>query len=419
MIPQNKKVKDLMDFTFPPEQQIPMAPESEIPQMEGLVPQQTQPIEDYSEMLDQDQIDKTLSQSSVPTEDPRIAQYQELLKKMSSKIGTPRSSGATTSIAQSQPDFRDRMAEELKQAREENRQDLLDARSADSKTQLGNNLMKSFSQIGEGFANRSGRTDIKMPAQQFAAEQAQAMATNNKEKLAGLMEQYQLMSDKEKAKIDAENRKIAAEDKASDRNYKQQMLELEKLKMKGSGEDSKIEKEVMKENRKERRQLDADIPKTESLLADLKKAKSMLDAYGKTGIRTGTGPIATLGGLTGYIGEDANALKAQFNKISLDSMTKMFQGMSKAVDSEGERRMFEGTQPSLGNDDITNNMLLDDRIKAVENMLNKQRKTISNFDRYGKFTNQESSDQSQPTQSDTKTINGKTYKKVSGGWQEI
>lgn len=224
MNPIDKKVKDLMGFTFPQEQQIPLAPQAEIPQMEGLVPQQSDiqipMIADTQEVVPQVQ---------QPTEDPRLAQYESMIKALSQRQQAPRVSAPSQPSNQS--DFRDNMMEQLKQTREENKQELDSARQKDSKTQLANQLMKSFSQIGEGLANRAGTTNIKMPATQFASEQAQAIATDNKDKLAGLMEQYSLMSDKEKAKIDAETRKLNAEDKAFDRQYKQQLLQLEGAKL--------------------------------------------------------------------------------------------------------------------------------------------------------------------------------------------
>lgn len=254
MNPLDKKVKDLMGFTFPEEQQIPLAPQTEVPQMGGLVPQQNQPIEDFDAMTEQANLDKLLSQKqsepqvTAPQQDPRIAQYQTMLKSMESRLNRP-----TASTMKSQPDFRDKLAEELKNARLENKADLDTARNKDAQTQLANQLMQSFSQIGEGLANRAGTTNIKMPAAQFAAEQAQAVASNNKEKLAGLMEQYQLMSDKEKAKIDAENRKLQAEDRAFERDYKNKMLQLEVAKLgkeskeKQSAGQRELDKQVAKE----------------------------------------------------------------------------------------------------------------------------------------------------------------------------
>lgn len=71
----------------------------------------------------------------------------------------------------------------------------------------------------------------------------------------------------------------------------------------------------------------------------------------KTG---GTGPLATLGGATKYFSEDTETLDTKFKDQALLKMTTMFQGMSKAVDSNAERRAFEATVPSITKDDQTN-----------------------------------------------------------------
>lgn len=244
MNPLDKKLKDLMGFTFPEEQQIPLAPQSEIPQLEGLLnPQQVQQVEEPVA-----QVVTPPQQQTPPVEESPVSKYQQILKSMSNlKAPSVRPSTDT------QPDFRDKLAEELKNARMENKADLDQARNKDAQTELTNQLMKSFSQVGEGLANRAGTTNIKMPAAQFASEQAQAVSSNNKEKLASLMEQYQLMSDKEKAKIDAENRKLQAQDRSFERDYKNKMLQLEMLKLgkdtkeKQSAGQRELDKQVAKE----------------------------------------------------------------------------------------------------------------------------------------------------------------------------
>jgi hypothetical protein len=244
MNPLDKKLKDLMGFTFPEEQQIPLAPQSEIPQLEGLLnPQQVQQIEEPVA-----QVVTPPQQQTPPVEESPVSKYQQILKSISNlKAPSVRPSTDT------QPDFRDKLAEELKNARMENKADLDQARNKDAQTELTNQLMKSFSQVGEGLANRAGTTNIKMPAAQFASEQAQAVSSNNKEKLASLMEQYQLMSDKEKAKIDAENRKLQAQDRSFERDYKNKMLQLEMLKLgkdtkeKQSAGQRELDKQVAKE----------------------------------------------------------------------------------------------------------------------------------------------------------------------------
>jgi len=52
-----------------------------------------------------------------------------------------------------------------------------------------------------------------------------------------------------------------------------------------------------------------------------------------------------------YLSQDAQNLEAKFRDINLKNMVSTFSGMSKAVDSDAERRAWESTQASLSNDD--------------------------------------------------------------------
>jgi hypothetical protein len=81
----------------------------------------------------------------------------------------------------------------------------------------------------------------------------------------------------------------------------------------------------------------------------------------------GTGPLATVGGLTKYVSEDTQNLEAKFRTVNLQNLAKTFQGMSKAIDSDVERRAWESTQPSLSNDDKVNaNILLGAKALAIK-----------------------------------------------------
>lgn len=82
-----------------------------------------------------------------------------------------------------------------------------------------------------------------------------------------------------------------------------------------------------------------------------------LGKYSRGSWTGGTGPLATLGGKLAF-SDDTQSLNSKFKKLALKDMTQMFAGMSKAVDSEAERRAFEATQPSLANDDDVNAEIL-------------------------------------------------------------
>lgn len=68
----------------------------------------------------------------------------------------------------------------------------------------------------------------------------------------------------------------------------------------------------------------------------------------------GTGALATVGGVKKYLSQDLEKLEAKFRDINLKNMVTTFSGMSKAVDSDAERRAWESTQPGIRLDDKTN-----------------------------------------------------------------
>lgn len=206
-----------------------------------------------------------------------------------------------------------------------------------------------------------------------------------------LGQHYQFEANKE---FQREQLKQQASDRAFDRNIRERELAIRAKSAENKTQrdpvtehfqKKKIEEQITmdKESRKERVQIDKDIQSTEKLLDDLKQTKNVFEKYSKS--LTGSGPIATVGGMTKYLSSDAQMLDSQFKKLNLDTMSKMFQGMSKAVDSEGERRAFEAAQPALTNDDNVNRALLDERIKATTNLLEKQKNAARTYDKSGSF----------------------------------
>lgn len=134
--------------------------------------------------------------------------------------------------------------------------------------------------------------------------------------------------------------------------------------------DAKEDKTIAKENRKEAKQLDNDLFAVDKTLSDLEALKTSLVSYSKKSIG-GTGPVSTMGGLKKYADQDTENLDSKFKTVSLEQMSKLFAGMSKAVDSTAERRIFEATQPSLTLDDKTNLGLINDKIEAAKRLKEK------------------------------------------------
>lgn len=130
------------------------------------------------------------------------------------------------------------------------------------------------------------------------------------------------------------------------------------------------DKEVAKEYRKESRNLDDDLKKADDLMLLVTKAKDRFDEYSKDSIG-GTGPLVTLGGTTSIANSKTQALKSTFSALSLDTLSKMFQGMSKLADTNAERARFESAQPSLTNDDAVNEQILNDMMDNAKRMRDK------------------------------------------------
>jgi hypothetical protein len=207
-------------------------------------------------------------------------------------------------------------------------------------------------------------------------------------------------ADLEKEKFEFEKRKPRPLDKVEEFRKKEAIKE---------------QVQIEKEDRKLRNDLDKAETSLQSQLDQLNRVKTDFEKYSKNAA-LGTGPIATGFGLKKYFDQDLEDLDSQFNKVGLDEMVKMFAGMSKAVDSEGERRAFTSTQPSISLDDNTNRKRIEEKIKATESLLKKTREAKAKYDKAGKF---ESSSEQSPSSDQTKIINGVTYKKVNGGWERV
>lgn len=141
---------------------------------------------------------------------------------------------------------------------------------------------------------------------------------------------------------------------------------------------------IKKENRKLRSELETAEKSLDSQVGQLERIQKEFEKYSKGKIG-GTGPVSTLGGTTKYFSADTENLDSLFKKTGLDEMVKMFAGMSKAVDSNAERRAFEATQPNISLDDKTNKRIIQDKIDAAKSLLKKTKEAKQKYDRTGLF----------------------------------
>ena len=306
---------------------------------------------------------------------------------------------------------------QLKAARDANEVSMGAAKAADKSTELGNLIMRSGSMAGEGFVNRAGNTNIKLTPEQAIANKAAGASFAGKGKLEALMQDYGIKKGMEdtaynRAK-DEQARKDKLSERAEDREYKNKMLEATQTKAKQdtylNKEEVKEDIQIKKENRKVRKELDSAIPLLESQLQNIKDAKDLLK-------QTSTGPIDQY---TSKLTDAGQKLEQKLNKISLDTMVKMFSGMSKAVDTNAERAQFQSTQPSMSNYENVNKDTLEALEKSVKSLIEKTNKSKQLYDRTGDFTQPEEKQstvapkavaQSAAPYGDTVDRNGKTYK---------
>lgn len=125
----------------------------------------------------------------------------------------------------------------------------------------------------------------------------------------------------------------------------------------GSTPGGQFKKELHKQTAKSFAQELENVGKLQTGLSDVDDALSALEQYGESTMM-GTGPIATGFGMKKYLSRDTEALDAKLKKINLTNMATTFSGMSRAIDSEVERKAWESTQADISNDDKTNAAVL-------------------------------------------------------------
>lgn len=275
---QKDKVKDLMDLVFPQQQQIPMATSTPIPQMEGLVPIQTTPIEDYDAMVEADKIEKSMVDTAqagnmIPTSSKQIQQSSQKVKSSPISIVSPTP----------EDDFRKQYLRQLEEARNQNRDDMMSAREKDNQVALLNNMNKAISQAGTGIANQAGYTKLTANPLEVSSNKAGEAGMDNKANLESLAQMYGVNKDAESSEANKAKLKLDAEDRQFDRSYKQQMLNFQQAKTKEDKKelDNAGQKELDKQAAKEYQEwssggakiAQSEIGKLKNVLKDLKSGK--------------------------------------------------------------------------------------------------------------------------------------------------
>lgn len=266
-----------------------------------------------------------------------------------------------------------------------------DAKTVDMITNIANRIQDAMSYFAQSNAAKgAGRMMDRMVPTAQAEDALTKTLAENKTSYAQLKDKL-AMAQAEQDKI------LGLKEKEKDRQ-----LQRELASGKIAKEEAKEDKQIKKENRKMRTELNAAESSLTDQLKMLENAKKQFEDY-SSGSLVGTGPLATGMGTKTFLSKDLESLESTFNNISLQNMVKMFAGMSKAVDSEAERRAFESTQPNIKLDDATNRKLLQDKIDATKSLLEKTRKSKNQYDRTGSFTAEEPTKTTETQKEDKKS----------------
>jgi hypothetical protein len=271
------------------------------------------------------------------------------------------------------------LLEEYRKMMDKGEGDLKSARKRDR-------MLKAGGAIGDALAtvlNARSQMNVKAPgvqvqqgaglgkiADMFAT--APEVASDVKARREDLLKQYAELARGERAGMDrelAERRIRAYEDQVKAQAKKlerdatketatketQPSFE-EKEKIKAS---VKEEVQVAKENRQIKEKLESAIPTVDE---QIKNVKTALNLINKSKF-AGTGPLDQyFAGAT----PEGQLLKKALRNIQLDTLVTKFQGMSRAVDTETDRKFFQETQPDMGNFETTNKKMLSDILERLE-----------------------------------------------------
>jgi hypothetical protein len=259
-------------------------------------------------------------------------------------------------------------------------QSLEDARSRDRMLKIGGSIGDALAT----YLNAKSQMNVKAPgvqvqqgaglgkiADMFAT--APEIQSDVAQRRQALMDQYKQLASIEESSADRnlKERQVAAYEaqtraqarkaeasttKESEKEKQPSFEEKEKIKAK-----VREDVQVSKENRDLKKQLEPAIANVDDQIKNVKDAISLIN---KSKI-TGTGPLDQyIAGAT----PEGQLLKKALGNISLDTLVQKFQGMSRAIDTETDRKFFQETQPSMGNFETTNKKMLGDILTRLESV---------------------------------------------------
>jgi hypothetical protein len=256
---------------------------------------------------------------------------------------------------------------------------LQEARKSDRMLKIGGALGDALAT----YLNAQGQMNVKAPgvqvqqgaglgkvADMFAT--APEIASDLKDRREALLNQYKQLASAEENKLDRalKERQVKAYEDQTKAQADKAKAEAKKDAKEETSKPSFEEKENIKANVKERvqeakenRELKKQLePAIDNVKDQIKNVKDALELINKTKL-VGTGPLDQY-----FISAspEGQLLKKALGNISLDTLVQKFQGMSRAIDTETDRKFFQDTQPSIGNFETTNKKILSDILTRLE-----------------------------------------------------
>lgn len=269
--------------------------------------------------------------------------------------------------------------------RENSASEIKAARSDDNRRAMLANAVKALGSMGSAKIQQDTGIDVGLkgfkPVKPLNS--SKDISSDRDAMLKQMQEQYKLlqsgkkegMTPFQKASLDLATRKqdLAAAKKAKPVELSKSELEVKKSKLK---EDAQLRKE----NRTAKKGAEKSIIDIDKNIKNIDKAAKMMKDLTKNRVAD-TGPMDQY--VTGSTDAGQN-LRQAFNELSLAKMVKMFEGMSKAIDSESDRKFFQDAQASLGNYPAVNMRILKEMKERLESKKREEQGIISSFDKEGK-----------------------------------
>lgn len=298
-----------------------------------------------------------------------------------------------------------RILNELRAMREKSNADVESARAFDRQSDLADGLLQAGTMIGNAFANKGGYTKIDNKPISVKTNRAADAEKDRVRKIEDLMNEYKILA--------------AKDAKDADRDYKQQMLNLQRDKLDAASKkaganltegqktlDREFAKEAERYTSSGRVNAISSINKLKEIVKDLKKE--------------GDGLFASGGGRSSALPDSIrsrNSIKWRDNAVTSANATLKELFGAQLSDAEREAAAKEFYNDALSNSE--NAAILERKIRDLEAGIKNKDAKVDEFFSKGTLSEFKPSFQNQSSQPETKTIGNKTYRKVPGGWEEV